>query len=93
MRSNNHPLQPIGILISNGFNESDVAYCLSQLRMAGLPTAVIGNINNSISRQHGLRVQPDQSLNSLVKESHYRLQIIPGGQECVNNRLSLPNFH
>lgn len=93
MLSTNQTQYHIGILISNGFNESDVAYCLSQLRMAGLPTAVIGAINNTISSQHGLLVHPDESLNSLSKETHFRLLIIPGGRECVNNLLSSPGFH
>ena len=91
--STNQTLHNIGILISNGFNESDVAYCLSQLRMAGLSTSLIGAIDNTIYSRHGLQVRPDKSLNSLGKESHFSLLIIPGGRECVNNLLTLPGFH
>lgn len=88
-RTNNN----IAILISPGFAESEVVYCLSQMRASGLPISLVGVSNGLIHSQHGLVVSPDYSLNELTNDTPFRLLIIPGNYECVTNLLTSPDFH
>ena len=83
----------VAILISPGFAETDVVYCLSQMRMAGLPTSLLGATNQTTPGQHGLQVVPDYSLDELDNNTQFRLIIIPGGYECVTNLIMTPGFH
>lgn len=83
----------VAILISPGFAESDVVYCLSQMRGAGLPVSIIGVSKKSISSQHGLMVYPDYVLHEMEIDERFQLLIIPGSYECVTNLLTSPDFH
>lgn len=83
----------VAILISPGFAENDVVYCLSQMRTAGLPTSLLGTSKQTIPGQHGLLVVPDYSLDELDNNIYFRLIIIPGSYECVTNLLMAPGFH
>ena len=83
----------VAILISPGFAENDVVYCLSQMRAAGLPTSLLGASTQTTPGQHGLLVVPDYSLDELDSHVYFRLIIIPGSYECVTNLLMAPGFH
>jgi len=83
----------VAILISPGFTENDVVYCLSQMRTAGLPTSLLGVSKQTTPGQHGLLVVPDYSLDELDSDTQFRLIIIPGSYECVTNLLMTPGFH
>lgn len=83
----------IAILIGPGFAESDVVYCLSKMRTAGLPVSLIGVSKYPISSQHGLQVSPDYSFNDLDKKMFFQQIIIPGSYESVTSLLSTPDFH
>ena len=81
------------MLISPGFAESEVVYCLSQMRISGLPISLLSPSNKLVHSQHGLVVRPDYSLNQLTHNTAFHLLIIPGNYECVANLLTSPDFH
>ncbi len=83
----------VAILISPGFAENDVVYCLSHMRAAGLPTSLLGVTKQTTPGQHGLLVVPDYSFDDLDPPICFRLIIIPGSYECVTNLLMAPGFH
>jgi hypothetical protein len=83
----------VGILVSPGFAENEVVYCLSQMRMVGLPTSLLGVSKQTTPGQHGLLIVPDYSLDELSSDILFRLIIIPGSYECVTNLLMTPGFH
>jgi len=83
----------VAILISPGFAENDVVYCLSKMRTAGLPTTLLGVSTQTTPGQHGLLVKPDYSLDDLDSSILFRLIVIPGSYECVTNLLMTPSFH
>lgn len=83
----------VAILISPGFAENDVVYCLSQMRIAGLPTSLIGVSKQTTPGQHGLLVVPDYSFDELDSDFQFCLILIPGSYECVTNLLMAPGFH
>lgn len=83
----------IGILISPGFTENEVVYCLSQMRAHGLSTTLVGVTNSLVKSQRGLIVQPDITLRELAAMPAFQMLIIPGSYECVTNLLTSPDFH
>lgn len=94
MISTNHtPKKNIAILISPGFTENEVVYCLSQMRAAGLATTLIGATNSLVKSQHGLIVQPDMALREMTPLPAFHMLIIPGSYECASNLLTFPDFH
>lgn len=94
MVSTNHPQKKnIAILISPGFTENEVVYCLSQMRASGLSTTLVGTTNSLVKSQHGLIVQPDLTLRELAALPAFNMVIIPGSYECVSNLLTSPDFH
>ncbi|MCA9954046.1 MAG: DJ-1/PfpI family protein [Ardenticatenaceae bacterium] len=90
---NNTHKKNIAILISPGFTENEVVYCLSQMRAAGLSTTLVGATNSLVKSQHGLIVQPDLTLRELTPLPPFHMLIIPGSYECVSNLLTSPDFH
>lgn len=93
MTSTNRVHNNIAILISPGFAENDVVYCLSQMRMAGLPTSLVGISLKPTQGQYGLKIVPDYSLNALDSQTRFHLIIVPGSYECVTNIIMSPGFH
>ncbi|MCP4416676.1 MAG: DJ-1/PfpI family protein [Chloroflexi bacterium] len=83
----------VALLIAPGFAESDVVFCLSEMRSSGTSVSLLGLTNNLIHSQHGLVVRPDLSLNQVAHNNTFHLLIIPGNYECVVNLLTSPNFH
>lgn len=94
MKSTNHAQKrSVAILISPGFTETEVVYCLSEMRAAGLATALVGISGRLVHSQHGLIVQPDKELSDLARAPAFQMIIIPGSYECVTNLLTSPDFH
>ncbi|MBK8902379.1 MAG: DJ-1/PfpI family protein [Anaerolineaceae bacterium] len=91
--TNNVQKKNIAILISPGFSENEVVYCLSQMRACGLPIRLVGVSNSLVHSQHGLSVKPDLALNDLTNMPPFKMVIIPGSYECVTNLLTSPDFH
>jgi putative intracellular protease/amidase len=81
------------ILVSPGFTENEVVYCLSQMRARGLPTLLVGVSTNLVKSQRGLSVAPDLALSELANGQFFKLLIVPGSYECVTNLLTSPDFH
>jgi hypothetical protein len=94
MISTNHKQKnSIAILVSPGFMENEVVYCLSQMRACGLPISLVGVSSSLVKSQHGLTIQPDLALGDLANGPSFRMVIIPGSYECVTNLLTSPEFH
>ena len=94
MISTNHVQKnSIAILISPGFTENEVVYCLSQMRACGLPILLVGVSANLVKSHHGLSVAPDLALSDLANTPSFRMIIVPGSYECVTNLLVSPDFH
>jgi putative intracellular protease/amidase len=81
------------ILVSPGFTENEVVYCLSQMRALGLPILLVGTSTSLVKSQRGLSVAPDLALSELANGQSFRMVIIPGNYECVTNLLTSPDFH
>ncbi|MCC6607267.1 MAG: DJ-1/PfpI family protein [Anaerolineae bacterium] len=81
------------ILVSPGFTEKEVVYCLSQMRALGLPILLVGVSTSLVKSQRGLTVAPDLTLSEVANGQCFRMLIIPGSYECVTNLLTSPDFH
>ena len=81
------------ILVSPGFTENEVVYCLSQMRALGLPILLVGISTSLVKSQRGLSVAPDLVLSELANGQFFKMLIIPGSYECVTNLLTSPDFH
>ena len=94
MISTNHVQKnSIGILVSPGFTENEVVYCLSQMRALGLPVSLVGLSSGLVKSQRGLHIKPDLALSGLAEAAAFQMLIIPGSYECVTNLLVSPDFH
>lgn len=81
------------ILLAAGFEETAVAYCLDNMREAGLPISLVGLSAGILKSWHGLAVRPDYSLDQLTPEAANRGIIVPGGPQCVSALLTDPRIH
>jgi 4-methyl-5(b-hydroxyethyl)-thiazole monophosphate biosynthesis len=87
---------PLGggiVLIGDGFEEGSAIDCLHALRDAGAETALVGLTAGLVTGSRGIVVQPDLSLDRVVRESVPRLIVIGGGGRCLNVLLVDPRVH
>lgn len=87
---------PLGggiVLIGNGFEEGTAIDCLHALRDAGTETALVGLTAGLVTGSRGIVVQPDLSLDRVMRGALPRLIVIGGGGRCLNVLLVDPRVH
>jgi len=93
MVSNTFSKTRVLILLAPGFEEFITVYCLEQMREASLQVSLVGLSNGLVCGLHGLKVQPDISLEQLDKNNFVKLIVVPGGRNCTASLLADPRVH
>ena len=85
--------QSVIVLISGGFEEESVVYCVSQMREQGIGVALV-SLEAGLTRSwHGLSIRPDYRISQIVPFTKPRLVVLPGGNDCVNDFAGSPQVH
>lgn len=93
MATNETPLGGGIVLIGDGFDEASAIDCLHALRDAGAETALVGLAAGLVAGSRGIVVQPDLSLDRVMRHTLPRLIVIGGGGRCLNVLLVDPRVH
>ena len=93
MATSDTPLGGGIILIGDGFEEGPAIDCLHALRDAGAETSLVGLTAGLVTGSRGIVVQPDLSLDRVMRDALPRLIVIGGGGRCLNVLLVDPRVH
>lgn len=88
--------QPLGggiVLIDDGFEAGPAIDCLHALRDAGMDVALVGLKAGLVTGGHGVMVQPDSTLDRVMRDAAPTLLVIAGGRRCLNGLLVDPRTH
>lgn len=80
------------ILLTDGFDESWLANCLTELRTSNKRTAIVGLRPGPVVGKHGLSIQTDTYLSELKKAAP-RLLAIANGRLCATRLMSEPRVY
>jgi 4-methyl-5(b-hydroxyethyl)-thiazole monophosphate biosynthesis len=80
------------ILIGDGFEEGSAIDCLHALRDAGAETSLVGLTAGLVTGSRGIVVQPDLSLDRVMRDAPPRLIVIGGGRH-LSALLVDPRVH
>lgn len=93
MATSETPLGGGMVLIGEGFEEGTAIDCLHALRDAGAETSLVGLTAGLVTGSRGIVVQPDLSLDRVMRDTMPRLIVIGGGGRCLNVLLVDPRVH
>lgn len=82
--------EKIAVLLTPGFAEGTAVLCMEQFRDAGLPVSLIGMNDQLIRGSHGIKVEPDCTIEEIPSDTPYRLIILSGGRQSINTSLIDP---
>jgi hypothetical protein len=69
------------LLLADGFSETQAALYVSELRGVGLPLKIVGLTKRAVQSEHGIKILPDFSIDTVIqKPFQIRLLILPGGK-------------
>jgi putative intracellular protease/amidase len=82
--------QAVVMLVTTGFAEDAVIYCLGQLREAGIEVWLVSPKRGLIRSQHGTAILPDKRLAELPTDFCPSLLILPGDARCLSELTTSP---
>ncbi|MCA9921478.1 MAG: DJ-1/PfpI family protein [Anaerolineales bacterium] len=82
----------VAFLLTPGFEEGTAVFCLEQLRDAGLPVSLIGINDLPISGLHGIKIEPDCTINEITDEAPFHVIVLSGGNQTITSLLFDPRI-
>jgi hypothetical protein len=76
-----HGLEWTLLLLADGFSETEAMLYVNELRGAGLPLKIVGLTKRPVQSEHGVKIVPDFSIDTVIqKPFQVGLLILPGGR-------------
>jgi len=82
----------VAFFLTSGFEEGTAVFCIDKLREAGLPVSLIGINDQAISGLHGIKIEPDFTIDDIANDSPFRLIVISGGSQTITSLLFDPRI-
>jgi hypothetical protein len=91
MGTQHSPVKRILLLLADGFSETQAMLYVSEFRESGLPLKIVGLTKRPVQSEHGVRIIPDLSIDTVIQTPFsIKLLILSDGQAAITVWLADP---